>query len=201
MCTFTMQQSAGGHGHCLAISRKQCLEPSIRTLESSRINSMAYQQQPTWCCILLQVGPQSPQGKMPMSPEGCHHLPTYARNSRLRLATATNHQGFEDRCDFFSKIQRHFAIQHDSDCTVTKRKVCLGPGTKIQASCFIEIARKYCGLVRSTWGTSLGGDKLGARDRMLNTKVARRSCAGQTFPLSVRVGGVGPGKDAGGGEA
>ena len=41
------------------------------------------------------------------------------------------------------------------------------------ATCF---ARKVCGLVRSTWGTSLGGDKLGARDRILNTKVARRAC-------------------------
>ena len=45
------------------------------------------------------------------------------------------------------------------------------------------LARKVCGPVRSTWGTSLGGDKLGARDRILNPKVARRACAGQTFPL------------------
>ena len=37
--------------------------------------------------------------------------------------------------------------------------------------------------MRSTWGTSQGEDKLGARDRILNTKVARRACAGQTFPL------------------
>ena len=36
------------------------------------------------------------------------------------------------------------------------------------AMCF---AGKACGLVRSTWGTSPGGDKLGARDRILNTKV------------------------------
>ena len=28
--------------------------------------------------------------------------------------------------------------------------------------------------------------KLGARDRILNTKVARRACAGQTFPLRLR---------------
>ena len=34
------------------------------------------------------------------------------------------------------------------------------------------LAGKVCGLVRSTWGTSLGEDKLGARDKMLNTKVA-----------------------------
>ena len=47
------------------------------------------------------------------------------------------------------------------------------------AMCF---ARKVCGLVRSTWGTSLGGDKLGARDRILNTKVGRRVRAWQTFP-------------------
>ena len=44
------------------------------------------------------------------------------------------------------------------------------------------VAGKVCGLVRSTWGTSLGEDKLGARDKILNTKVARRACAGQTFP-------------------
>ena len=37
------------------------------------------------------------------------------------------------------------------------------------------LAGKVCGLVRSTWGTSQG--KLGARDRTLNTKVARRACA------------------------
>ena len=43
------------------------------------------------------------------------------------------------------------------------------------ATCF---ARKVCGLVRPIWGTSLGEDKLGARDRILNTKVARRACAG-----------------------
>ena len=46
-----------------------------------------------------------------------------------------------------------------------------------------RFARKVCGLVRSTWGTSLGGHTLGARDRIFNTKVARRACAGQTFPL------------------
>ena len=44
------------------------------------------------------------------------------------------------------------------------------------------LAGKVCGLVRSTWGTSQGEDKLGARDKILNTKVARRACAGQTFP-------------------
>ena len=46
------------------------------------------------------------------------------------------------------------------------------------ATCF---ARKACGLVRSAWGTCLGGDKLGARDGMLNTKVARRACAGRAL--------------------
>ena len=35
-----------------------------------------------------------------------------------------------------------------------------------------------CCLVRSTWGTSLGEDTIGARDRILNAKVARRACAG-----------------------
>ena len=47
------------------------------------------------------------------------------------------------------------------------------------ATCF---AWKVCSLVRSTWGYFLGEDKLGARDRILNTKVARWACAGQTFP-------------------
>ena len=42
---------------------------------------------------------------------------------------------------------------------------------------------KVWGLVRSTWGTSKGEDKSGARDKILNTKVARRVRAGQTFPL------------------
>ena len=37
------------------------------------------------------------------------------------------------------------------------------------------LAGKVCGLVWSTWGTSLGEDKLGARARILNTKVARRA--------------------------
>ena len=46
-------------------------------------------------------------------------------------------------------------------------------------------ARMVCGLVWCTWGTSLGEDKFGARDRILNTKVARQACAGQTFPLGV----------------
>ena len=45
------------------------------------------------------------------------------------------------------------------------------------------LAEKVCGLVRSTWGTSQGEDKLEAKDKILNTKVARRTCAGQTFPL------------------
>ena len=50
------------------------------------------------------------------------------------------------------------------------------------------LAGKVCGLVQSTWGTSLGEDKLGAEDRILNTsfaqtKVARWACGRQTFPL------------------
>ena len=36
--------------------------------------------------------------------------------------------------------------------------------------------------MRSTWGTSLGEDKPGARSRIHNTKVARRARARQTFP-------------------
>ena len=37
------------------------------------------------------------------------------------------------------------------------------------------IADKVCGLVRSTWGTSQGEDEPGARDKILNAKVARRA--------------------------
>ena len=61
------------------------------------------------------------------------------------------------------------------------------------ATCF---AGKVCGPVRSTWGTSLGEDKLGARARMLHTNVARRACTGQIFPqvgvpaVSVLLSGV-----------
>ena len=43
------------------------------------------------------------------------------------------------------------------------------------------LAEKVCGLVRSTWGTSQGEDKLGAREKILNTKVARRACAGHAM--------------------
>ena len=42
------------------------------------------------------------------------------------------------------------------------------------------LTRKVCSLVWSTWGTSLGGDKFGARDRILNTKVA---CCANIPPL------------------
>ena len=45
------------------------------------------------------------------------------------------------------------------------------------------VAGKVCSLVRSTWGISQGEDKPGARDKILNTKVARQACAGQTFLL------------------
>ena len=41
------------------------------------------------------------------------------------------------------------------------------------------LAEKVCGLVRSTWGTSQSEDKLGARDKILSAKVARRACAGR----------------------
>ena len=51
------------------------------------------------------------------------------------------------------------------------------------------LAGKVCGLVRSTWGSSLGEDKLGARVGylILNTKVARQARAGQTFPRAGTV--------------
>ena len=45
------------------------------------------------------------------------------------------------------------------------------------------LAEKVCGLVRSTSGRGLLREKLGARGKMLNTKVACRACAGQRFPL------------------
>ena len=38
--------------------------------------------------------------------------------------------------------------------------------------CLVE---KVCSLVWSTWGTSQSEDKLGARDKILNTKVARQA--------------------------
>ena len=63
------------------------------------------------------------------------------------------------------------------------------------------LAGKVCGLVRSTWGTSQGEDKLGARDKILNTKGARRACtgrapgmrwarAGQTFSRGLHPAGA-----------
>ena len=54
------------------------------------------------------------------------------------------------------------------------------------------LARKVCGLARSTWGTSLGGDKLGARGGILNPKVACRACAGQKSPIVTVASGPGP---------
>ena len=41
------------------------------------------------------------------------------------------------------------------------------------------IAEKLCGVVRFIWGTSRGEDPLGARDKILNTNVVRRTCAGR----------------------
>ena len=43
------------------------------------------------------------------------------------------------------------------------------------------LAGKVCGVVQSAWGTSLDEDKPGARDKILDTKVAHRARAGQTF--------------------
>ena len=51
------------------------------------------------------------------------------------------------------------------------------------------LAGKVCSLVRSTWGTSQGEDKLGARDKILDTKVARRARARQTFPRALVMRG------------
>ena len=44
---------------------------------------------------------------------------------------------------------------------------------------------RFCSPVRSTWGISPGEDNLGARARMLNTKVSRRARAGQTSPFAL----------------
>ena len=61
------------------------------------------------------------------------------------------------------------------------------------------LAEKVCDLVRSIWGTSLGEDKLGATDKILNTKVARRACVGRApgkhppsdpLPLSFVICGI-----------
>ena len=51
--------------------------------------------------------------------------------------------------------------------------VLLKSNISVYARCFTG---KVCGLVRSTSGTSLGEDKLGAR--IINTKVVRRACTG-----------------------
>ena len=59
------------------------------------------------------------------------------------------------------------------------------------------LAGKVCGLVRSTWGTSQSEDKPGARDKILNTKVARRACAGQTFPPQPKCRTARPQQQAG----
>ena len=55
------------------------------------------------------------------------------------------------------------------------------------------LAEKVCGLMRSTWGSSQGEDKLGARDKILNKEVARRARAGQTFPRDWLILGLGGG--------
>ena len=47
------------------------------------------------------------------------------------------------------------------------------------------LAEKVCGLVRSTWGTSQSEDKLGARDKKLNTMVARWACAGRAQQANI----------------
>ena len=48
------------------------------------------------------------------------------------------------------------------------------------------LAGNVCGLMRSTWGTSLGEDKPGARDKILNTKVTRRANIPPQFVVSAR---------------
>ena len=55
---------------------------------------------------LISNGPHSAAYCYKLGPngveaEGYHYLPTHSRNSRLRLATATNHQGYEDSCDTY----------------------------------------------------------------------------------------------------
>ena len=71
----------------------------------------------------------------------------------------------------------------------------LNPHISAYARC---LAGKVCGLVRPTWGASLGEDKLAARDRILNTKVV---CQANTPPFPggqrgtiARLGGGGGGQ-------
>ena len=55
---------------------------------------------------------------------------------------------------------------------------------------YFGLCKVPCGEgLRSTWGTSQGEAKPGARDKILDTKVARRACAGQTFPQGRTCGG------------
>ena len=52
-------------------------------------------------CIISN-GPHSAAYCNKLGPNGVkadHHFPTHSLNNRLRLATATNHQGYEDSCD------------------------------------------------------------------------------------------------------
>ena len=69
--------------------------------------------------------------------------------------------------------------------------VLLKPHISVYARC---LARKVCCLVRSTWRTSQGEDKPGARDKILGTKVARRACARRApgkFSLDTHLGTIG----------
>ena len=54
------------------------------------------------------------------------------------------------------------------------------------------LAGKVCGLMRSTWGTSQGEDKLGATDKILNTKVVRQACAGHVPGKHSPLSPIGP---------
>ena len=94
-CTHTMHSlTCVSVVVCVVHKPRPCLSYSRRR---DRINSVLWRSY--YKGGALQVGPQWGQDRMLMSPEGCHHLPIHSRNSRLRLATATNHQVYEDPCD------------------------------------------------------------------------------------------------------
>ena len=116
LCTFTAQEigrwvvthskaDSSLHGYCFAIFRKQCrlwflfvnhhLNPSSALSdhrESVAVTAHIFLYIATSWVLSGQATSwaHSTQGKMPMPPEGCHHLPTRSCHSRLRLATATN---------------------------------------------------------------------------------------------------------------
>ena len=113
-CTFSMQQTgrwafthskanSNLHGHCLAISRKQCclwillmshhLNPLAALSDHRKLVAWLISNVPHRAAYCYKLGPNR------VKTEGRHHLPTHSRNCRSRMATATNHQGYDDPGD------------------------------------------------------------------------------------------------------